>query len=97
MSRVSETRGGSHFEVFISLTYPDDPFTKSILSGDGSAWNFGSVLSHDVGLMKTVKLWNEERSILLLLRNSVLRVSPMTSPRTSLSWGRWTVPYNFAL
>jgi len=57
---------------------------QPILGRDGG--NIGSVLSpHDVSLMEAVKLRKKERSSLLLLRNTVLRIAPRTSPCIRLS------------
>ena len=78
-------------EVFKRLPQVDDLLSKPILRDAGNG-NIGSVLSpHDVSLMKAVKLRKKEGSSLLLLRYSVLRNAPRTSPRTRLSWGRCTV------
>jgi hypothetical protein len=38
-----------------------------------------------------MKLRNKESAGLLLLRYSILRVAPSTSPLTRLIWGRYTV------
>ena len=52
----------------------------------------GRVLSpHMESFMKLVELRNKESAGLLLLRYSILRVAPRTSPLTRLIWGRYTV------
>ena len=60
------------------------------MNRDGN--NIGIVLSpHDIRLMKTVKLWKKEGNSLLMMRNTILGITPRTSPHPILSWGRYTV------
>jgi hypothetical protein len=61
------------FEVLKGKPVLDDLVCKPSLNLDGGDYNIGSVLSPQKEcLMKVVKLRNEEGSILLLLRDSVV-------------------------
>ena len=75
-------------EVFNRLPQVENLVCKRFLSRDG---NIGSVLSpYDIGLIEVVKLPKKEGSS-LLMRYSILGITPRTSPHPRLSWGRCTV------
>ena len=61
--------------MFKGLSHAEDLVCQPILGRDGSDINVGNVLSPHTGcLMKTVELWMEGRSSLLMLRDAVLGV-----------------------
>ena len=67
----------------------EDLLCNPVLSRDGDS--VGSVLSSQISLIETVKVWKKKRTGLLLLGNTILGNASRTSPHPRKSWGRSTV------
>ncbi len=68
------------FEIFKGLSHAEDLKGDPILGRNDSNSNIGSVLTPHSGLMEAVELRNGERSVLLLMRDTVLGAESTTSP-----------------